>query len=97
MNCLEARRALDAGPGPLTPELAEHLTECRACARHAAELERFEALLRRALEVPVPPVGAARSARPVRHFRRYALAASGVLAALLVATLWSFAPRAASA
>ena len=93
MNCLDARRALGAEPGRRTAELAEHLSACADCTRHAEELARFEVLLERALAVPVPVPGSTLSTRGPRRLRVYALAASGVLAALLMAALWSVYPR----
>ena len=97
MNCLELRQALTAEPGRRTPELEQHLAGCSACARYAAELERFERLLKQALEVPVPAAAAKLPAARPRFGRYYALAASGLLAAVVGAALWSFYPRTALA
>ena len=94
MNCLELRRVLGAEPGLRTVEIEAHLADCATCGAHGAEVARFERLLLRALEVPVPPVRVARAAsRP----RWLALAASVVGAAVVVAGLWSFYPREALA
>jgi Protein of unknown function (DUF3379) len=98
MNCTDARRALGAEPDRRTPELDAHLAGCEACATYAADLVRLEALLRRALEVPVPAAGARASGRRAtgssrRPLRRVALAASLVGAAILSAALWSLYPR----
>jgi hypothetical protein len=80
-----------------SPELAAHLAECAACARLAGELTRFDALLRRALEVPVPAAGIRAPLRAHRPRALYALAASALLAVVLGATLWAAYPRAALA
>lgn len=90
MNCLDLRRALGADPALRTPEIEAHLLECAACAKYAADLAHLEARLKRALEIPVPPPGAARP-RPAP--RLWALAASVAGAAIVVATLWTFYPR----
>lgn len=95
MNCLDVRRALGAEPGRRTPELEAHLAGCPACARHAAELARFEGLLRRALEVPVSAPGAAPARRPRRPV--YALAASLAALLALAASVWTLYPREALA
>jgi len=99
VNCLDVRRTLGAEPGRRTPELDAHLAECAACASFAAEMARLEALLQRALEVPVPAPGArpAALARPGRGPRWFALAASIIGVAVLAAALWSFYPREALA
>lgn len=99
MNCLDARRALGAGPGARTPELEAHLAECAGCAKYAAEMARLEATIKSALEVPVPAAGARPRAAAARapRARWYALAASVIGVAVLAATLWSVYPREALA
>jgi hypothetical protein len=92
MNCLDARRALGAEPAARTPELEGHLTACAGCARHAAELARVDALILRALRVPVPD--AAIPAAPVAPARRWRHAlAAGLAAAALLAGVWAVYPR----
>ncbi|MES1944027.1 hypothetical protein PC39_07929 [Salinisphaera sp. PC39] len=54
MNCLDCRRALLTDPRSEDAALHEHLRECPACARYAAEVGAFETRLRTALRVPVP-------------------------------------------
>jgi hypothetical protein len=96
VNCLELRRALGAEPSRRTPEVEAHLADCAACATHAEELARFDRLLRRALEVPVPLTTApVVTAGPRRQW--LALAASVLGAAILAAGLWTFYPREALA
>jgi hypothetical protein len=108
VNCEEARLAIGAEPGRRSAELAAHLAACSACAAFAAEMAAFDARIRHALEVPVPPVTrsvpAAASARrgaagavarllggPSR--RSIALAAGGLIAAVIAAALWTGYPR----
>jgi hypothetical protein len=105
VNCLDARRALGAEPSRRTPDLEAHLASCPVCAEYAADLARLDRVIRRALEVPVPPApravepstlaAADRSRASGRGW--LALAASAVLVVLLAATLWSIQPRAALA
>jgi len=55
MNCSEVRESLLAAPRERSPAIVAHLATCSECAAFAAELERFEAKLHRALAVAVPP------------------------------------------
>ena len=96
MNCLDVRRALGAEPGLRSAELDAHLATCPACARHAAELARFDQLLARALRVPVP-AASLRTAAAAPRPRRYALAAGFAATAVLAGLLWSAYPREALA
>lgn len=108
MNCDEARQALAAEPGRRSAELAAHLAECSACAAFAAEMTTFDARIRQALEVPVPPAvdaapvaaaaqqGAGGAVAHLLHGptrRAFALAASLLLAAFIAAALWTVYPR----
>lgn len=54
INCLTARAALLADPSTHDAALAGHLRNCPACRSAAAAAARDDALLRRALNVPVP-------------------------------------------
>ena len=99
--------ALTAEPQHRSPELAAHLAECRVCAAFAAELSVLDARIRQALEVPVPPVtraaptatGAGRPASAVARLLGsasrgwFALAAGGLIAAVIAATLFTVYPR----
>lgn len=54
MNCLAARAALLADPHTQDAALLDHLSDCLACRTAAAVAVREDALLRSALNVPVP-------------------------------------------
>jgi len=111
VNCERVRDSLDAEPAGRTPAIAAHLAVCPECARHAAELAAFDAKLRRALEIPVPtrappavdqiPVELAARRTAARRSRRvpgwFALAASAIVAAVLVAAITTIYPRRALA
>ena len=108
MNCEEARLALGAEPAGRSPELAAHLAACSACAAFAAEMTALEARIRQALEVPVPALahGAPATASARRDAagaltrllgrsprRWFALAAGGLIAAVIAAALFTAYPR----
>jgi hypothetical protein len=102
MNCLDARRALGAEPHVRTPELEAHLAGCAACARHAEELARFDALLLEALRVPVPSVtpGATRVAAPsipVPLRRGWGALAAVAATVVIGLSVWLAQPREALA
>jgi len=89
MNCLEFRRAIGADPNNLTEAMREHASQCDACKKYADEMMRLNGLIKRALEIPIPPVREAPA--QVTHSRAsrwYALAASIVLAIGIGGSLW---------
>lgn len=91
MNCLEFRRAVGAEPGADSAELVAHRAACPACARHQDELRALDARLRRALALPM----ASRATTPPRRMvlpRRFAAAASIVVAVLAGLLLWTLRP-----
>jgi len=96
MNCLDYRRALAAGGGE-SAAMSEHRAGCPACAAHHADCADFEAVLRRALEVPVPGELAGRvldrGERLRRGGRRRFLAAAGLAAAAAGAGLYAYLAR----
>jgi hypothetical protein len=110
VNCESVRESLDAEPAARAPAIAAHLATCPECARHAADLAAFDAKLRRALEIPVParappaidlapvelPARRAGARRP-RMLGWFALAASTLLAAILVVAITTIYPRQALA
>jgi hypothetical protein len=53
-NCLTTRRTLLADPQARTNDLLAHLNDCEACRTLATRLTRNEALLRDAVDIPVP-------------------------------------------
>ena len=106
MNCEEVRLAIGAEPGRTSAELAAHVSGCSACGAFAAEMAAFDARIRQALEVPVPPLtravpGAASAPRGTAVARLlgsgsrrwFALAAGGIFAAVIAAALWTVYPR----
>lgn len=97
-TCLEFRRRVGAEPFAGGPEVEAHRRECVPCARHEAELRDMDGVIRRALEVRLPPrERTANAAAPARRARFFAIAASlvaGVAAALVVLVA---VPRAAVA
>lgn len=90
----EFQLAAGADPTRLSPPLREHLAACAECAAYHAELLELEALLRPALEVPVPVAPALRA--PVAPAAPspwpYGLAAAAALVAVLVTSLVTVLP-----
>lgn len=102
MNCLDVRRALGAEPHVRTPELEAHLAGCAACARHADELARFDALLLDALRLPVPTANADATRLPAATIPAPLRRGWGALAAIAATvviglSVWLAQPRAALA
>ncbi|HTU67120.1 MAG TPA: DUF3379 family protein [Steroidobacteraceae bacterium] len=87
LDCRHVRLAIGADPGHLAPEIEAHLAGCAACRRFRDETLSLDAKLRAALELPLPQFR--RRASPVR---RYALAASVVLALVVAAGAWVLRP-----
>jgi hypothetical protein len=106
MNHNEARLLIGAEPHAApTPELAEHLTTCAACAQFQREMIMLDGNIRRALEhgpmtaagpAPVASVTPISSARPTRRAKPsstwsgWAWAASAAVASVLV--IWALRP-----
>jgi len=95
MTCEEARRQIGGDPGCASPALREHLNGCAACTRFAEETQRLEQQLRRAL----CEAEASRRARAAFSMttRRWALAASLVIAAGVAALIFGLRPSASLA
>jgi len=103
MNCLEFRREAGAQPHGLSRAALAHLDTCTQCAEHLRQLLAMDAMILKALQVPVPGTalahrtpGSARpaAAGPVADRRRwYALAASVVGGVLVGILLWSSGSR----
>lgn len=91
MNCLEFRRAVGADPNYSSAEALAHRAQCPACEKYAQEMLRLDALIKRALEIPVRASSRKASASPQRWL---ALAASVVLVIGFGAAFWflSYAP-----
>jgi hypothetical protein len=92
-TCRHARVAIGGDPHELSPELSEHLATCAACTRFRAETLALDGRLRAALELPLADFRKTQAA-PVR---RFALAASVVLAVLIGGGAWLFRPQSALA
>ena len=95
-DCRHARLHIGAAPQHLPPEVTVHIATCADCSRFHGETLALDGRVRSALEVPLsrfreraPP------ARPV--VRRYALAASVVLALLVAGGFWFLNPQPALA
>jgi hypothetical protein len=88
----DARLAVGADPGHLSPEIEAHLAGCAECRKFRDETLALDGRLRAALELPLPEFR--RRAPPAR---RYALAASVVLALLVAGGAWLFRPSSALA
>jgi len=100
VNCAEARERLLAEPAARPAELAAHLAACPECAALATRLGEFDAKLKRALAVPVPPPRALPLVTPVRARRMpawFALAAGGLVVAVALGLVLSVYPRMALA
>ncbi|HEY6125439.1 MAG TPA: DUF3379 family protein [Steroidobacteraceae bacterium] len=95
-SCRHARLEIGGDPHGQSPELEAHLATCAACTRFRTETLALDARLRAAFELPLaqfrkPPAKAAPPAR------RFALAASVVLALLVGGGAWLFRPSSALA
>lgn len=89
MNCLEFRRRAGAEPSIREAPYAAHRAECASCAAFQDEMRAMDAVLARAMRIPLQPAAARQDrprATPAR--RRLAIAASLVAGALVAATLW---------
>jgi hypothetical protein len=87
LDCRHVRLVIGADPAHLAPEVAAHLATCAACRRFRDETLALDARLRAALELPLPAFR--QRAQP----RRFALAASLVLALLVAGGAWLLRPQ----
>ena len=92
-DCRHARLHIGAAPHELPAEVEAHLAGCADCRRFRDETVSLDARVRSALEVPLTNF----RARPQVRSRRFALAASMVLALLLAGGAWWLNPRPALA
>jgi uncharacterized protein DUF3379 len=92
-DCRHARVAIGGDPHELSPELSEHLATCAACTRFRNETLALDSRLRAALELPLAEFRGTK-APPAR---RFALAASVVLAVLIGGGFWLLKPQPALA
>ena len=97
-TCLEFRRRVGAEPAAADHDLEAHRRECGACARHQDELRAMDGVIRRALEVNLPPrERAGGGAAPARRTRFLAIAASLAAGAAVALFALVAIPRAAIA
>jgi len=92
-TCRHARLEIGGDPHQLSPELSEHLATCAACTRFRNETLALDGRLRAALELPLAEFRKP-AAAPVR---RFALAASVMLAVLIGGGFWLLKPQPALA
>ena len=96
-HCRHARLHIGGEPQSLPPEVREHLTTCEACTRFRDETLAMESRLRGALEVPLERFRSDRYREAAAPTRRYAMAASVLLALLLGGSFWLLRPQPALA
>jgi hypothetical protein len=94
MNCSHARLAIGGDPRTLSAEIERHVAGCDACRKFRDETLAMESRLEAALQLPLHRF---RDAQKSRAPRRYALAASLLVALLLGGGAWLFQPRPALA
>jgi len=93
LDCSHVRVAIGGDPHNLGPEIREHLAGCAACSRFLSETLTLDGRVRSALELPL-----ARFRKPAQPpARRFALAASVLLAVLIGGGFWVFRPQSALA
>lgn len=56
MNCENFRQAVTADPGDTSAQLLLHENQCSECRKYREAMQQFDTRLRRAMEIPVPPV-----------------------------------------
>jgi hypothetical protein len=92
LDCRQVRLAVGGDPRNLSAEVQQHLAGCAACRKFRDETLGLESRLEAALQLPLHSFREKRA--PVR---RYALAASLLLALLVGGSAWLFRPQAALA
>jgi hypothetical protein len=96
LECRGARLAIGGEPQRLPADVARHVATCATCAKFRDETLAMEGRLKAALELPLhrfrQPAATNKSAP-----RRFALAASLLLAVLLGGGAWLFRPHSALA
>ena len=92
-DCRHVKLAIGGDPSNLSAEVRQHIAGCAACAKFRDETLAMEGRLKAALELPLHKFRAPAKA-PVR---RYALAASLLLAVLVAAGGWLLLPQPALA
>jgi len=91
-ECKHARLAIGGEPQVLSAEAAQHVATCPQCARFRDETLAMEGRLKAALELPLHRFRKPTETSKVAP-RRFALAASLVLALLMGGGAWLFRPQ----
>jgi uncharacterized protein DUF3379 len=89
-ECKHVRVAIGGDPHDLAPEAKAHLATCAGCSQFLAETLALDGRLRDALELPLTRFRKAAVPAPQR---RFALAASVVLATLIGVGSWALWPQ----
>jgi hypothetical protein len=84
LDCRHVRIAIGGDPHDLTADVREHLAGCAGCRQFQAETLALDGRLRAALELPLAKF----RKPPPSRVRRFALAASFMLAALFGGAFW---------
>ena len=93
-DCRRARLGIGGEPQDLPADVVQHLVTCAACQKFRDETLAMEGPLKAALELPLHRF---RQASPQVPTRRYALAATLMLALLVGGGGWLFRPQSALA
>jgi Protein of unknown function (DUF3379) len=91
-DCRHARLHIGADPQGMSAEVAAHVATCAGCQRFREEMLMLDGKVHAALELPLRNFR-----RPAQPARRFALAASVVLALILGGGFWLFRPATALA
>lgn len=94
MECEHVRLAMGSDPRNLSAEVERHLGGCAACRKFRDETLMLEARIQAALELPLHRFRPAKQPAPVR---RFAMAASVLVALLVGGGAWFFRPQTALA
>jgi len=94
LDCEHVRLAIGGDPRNLSGEVARHLDGCAACRKFRDETLVLEGRIQAALELPLHRFRPAKQPAPVR---RFALAASVLVALLVGGGAWFFRPQTALA
>jgi hypothetical protein len=87
-DCRHVRVAVGGDPHDLAPDVRAHLETCAECRKFQAETLALDSRLRAALELPLAGFRKAAPVQAQAPVRRYALAASVMLAVLLGGGFW---------
>lgn len=92
MKCHELQTALGADPKSVDPEVLEHVQTCSPCAEYRDQMLRMDALIYKALAVPVasPELAVAPKKAPVRQWQ---IAASLLATVAIAGSVWVASTR----